>query len=445
MNTGRAQRERRPPPLAGVRVLDLSRLLPGPLCAQHLADLGAEVIKIEDPTIGDYARPSIRNLANRGKRGMTLNLKNETGRSIFFQLLASADVVLESFRPRVMARLGLGYEVLSGRRPAIVHCAITGYGQFGPRHEAAGHDVNYLAIAGVLDQTGIADGPPVLPGFLISDILGGTLTAAMGILAALFEARQTGRGRFIDVSMADAVMAHSVIPLAELHDTGSVQSRGRGSHTGGAPRYGVYATRDGRYLAVGAQERKFWNVLCDALGLPALKEHHQATGAQAEEVREDLRRTFASRDAADWLSLLEPLDCCVTPVLRYEEALVDSGFAERETVRLAGSSGPSVLGFPLVMSDYECPSDRKSPEQGEHTECHGPGEGERQVAPPTLRCQNHDQDGREGLENDVRDPEPGRQKSPKRTFRTTQTHACRQEQQAGGLSQRDGHHRKRGQ
>jgi crotonobetainyl-CoA:carnitine CoA-transferase CaiB-like acyl-CoA transferase len=331
-----------------------------------LADLGAHVIKIEDPKVGDYARASVRELANRGKEGLTLDLKHERGRAVFLELLADADVVMESFRPGVMARLGLGYETLAAKRPSIVHCAITGYGQTGPRRDDAGHDINYLSISGVLDQTGSAGSAPVLPGFLISDILGGTLTAAMGILAALFEARATGRGRFIDVSMADAVMSHCVLPLAELNESGEVHPRGTGPHTGGSPRYGVYATRDGRYLALGAQEKKFWDVLCDGLGLPELKEQHQAQAEEAEAVRARLREAFLQRDAGEWMRLLGPLDCCVTPVMSFEEAAADAGYLARGTVRKAAGGGLD-FGFPLAMSEFACPADRASPRRGEHS------------------------------------------------------------------------------
>lgn len=350
-----------------MRVLDLSRLLPGPLCAQHLADLGAEVIKIEDPKVGDYVRPAIRALANRGKEALALDLKTAEGREILLKLLDTADVVLESFRPGVMRRLGLAYDVLAARRPSIVHCAITGFGQDGPRRDAAGHDINFLALAGVLDQTGEADGAPAIPGFLISDILGGTLTAAMGILAALLEARATGRGRFVDVSMADAVMAHCVLPLAEYNESGSVHPRGRGTHTGGAPRYNVYAARDGRYLALGAQERKFWDALCDGLGLPHLKPRHQATGRDADEVSRELREAFARRDAADWMAVLGPLDCCVSAVLHCEEAFADAGFLERGTVHNPGKGASVTFGLPLAMSDFTCPVGRPSPARGEHS------------------------------------------------------------------------------
>ncbi|MDQ3025031.1 MAG: CoA transferase [Pseudomonadota bacterium] len=356
----------RPPPLAGIRVLDLSRLLPGPLCAQHLADLGAQVIKIEDPKVGDYVRPAIRDLANRGKEGLTLDLKSGEGREIFLALLDQADVVLESFRPGVMARLGLGYGVLAARRPAIVHCAITGYGQTGPRRDAAGHDINYLAATGVLDQTGRDGDPPVIPGFLLSDILGGTLTAAMGILAALVDARATGHGRHVDVSMADAVMAHCVLPAAELNERGAVHARGSGTHTGGQPRYNVYAARDGRYIAVGAQEKKFWDALCDALGVADLKDRRQPSEADAVEVRARLAAAFARRDAAEWVATLTPLDCCVSAVLTCEEAFADPGFAARGTVHNAGR-GVITLGLPLAISGHACPVERASPARGEHS------------------------------------------------------------------------------
>jgi crotonobetainyl-CoA:carnitine CoA-transferase CaiB-like acyl-CoA transferase len=359
------QGSQRPAPLAGVRVLDLSRLLPGPLAAQHLADLGAHVIKIEDPKLGDYVRPAIRALANRGKEALTLDLKSEAGRAIFLRLLDEADVVLESFRPGVMERLGLGYEALAARRPSIVHCAITGYGHSGPRRNAAGHDINFLAATGVLDQTGREGEAPVIPGFLLSDILGGTLTATVGILAALVDARATGHGRFIDVSIADAVLAHNILPLAELNESGSVHARGTGSHTGGVARYNVYACRDGRYLAVGAQEKKFWDVLCEALELPALKERHQAKGEAAREARAELAREFARRDAADWAARLEPLDCCVSLVRTCEEAVADPAFAERGVV--VRREGEVAFGLPFAMSGHRAPHGARSPSRGEHT------------------------------------------------------------------------------
>lgn len=353
-------------PLEGVRVLDLSRLLPGPLCAQHLCDLGAHVIKIEDPQVGDYARPAIRALVNRGKKGLTLNLKTERGREIFLRLVDRADVVLESFRPGVMKRLGLDYSTLQSRRPSLIYCAVTGFGQSGPRNAAPGHDINYVAVSGVLDRTGSADGPPVIPGFLLADILGGTLTAAMGILAALLGARASGRGRFIDVSMADALLAHCVLPLAEFHESGSPGGRGQGRHTGGLARYNIYEARDGRFIAVGAEESKFWNVLCEAIGAPDLIDATDSPLLSESEVIGRLKAIFAQREAADWIALLEPLDCCVTPVLSFEEALSDSHIATRTVIRDARTGKPSAFRSPFAMSDCEPTGNPPSPRRGEH-------------------------------------------------------------------------------
>lgn len=356
----------RPAPLAGVRVLDLSRLLPGPLCGQHLADLGAEVIKIEDTGAGDYARPALRALVNRGKKGMTLNLKSEAGLRILLELVDRSDVLLESFRPGVMERLGAGWERLRARRPALVYCAITGYGQDGARARAPGHDINYLALAGVLDQTGSPGGVPVLPGFLLGDLLGGTLAAATGILAALVEARATGRGRFIDVSMTDAVLAHSILAFAELNESGHVRERGRGSHTGGMPRYGLYATRDGRYLAVGAQEKKFWDTLCAAIGAPELAGSHALEGDAAAPVRARLERIFATRDLDEWMSVLEPVECCVSPVRSFAEAVADPETRRRGTVVPAPDGAGTLPGMPFAIEGLACDATRPSPRRGQH-------------------------------------------------------------------------------
>ena len=346
-------------------MLDLSRLLPGPLCAQHLADLGAEVIKIEDPEVGDYARPAIRERVNRGKKGLSLNLKSEAGRGIFFRLVDTADVLLESFRPGVMRRLGLDSSILRERRPSLVYCAITGYGQTGSRSEAPGHDINYVALSGTLDRTGGQSGPPVIPGFLLADILGGTLTAAMGILAALLGVRATGQGRYLDVSMLDALVAHSVLPLAELVEAGTTPARGQGLHTGGVARYGVYETRDQRFIAIGAEESKFWNVLCKAIGAPELADGPGITAPPESVVAERLRAIFRQRDAADWLALLEPLNCCVSPVLTFAEALADPDIGRRTLVR---DDAGRPLGFrcPFVMSGLDAASHAGSPSRGQH-------------------------------------------------------------------------------
>ena len=354
-----------PPPLQGVRVLDLSRLLPGPLCGQHLADLGAEVIKIEDPDVGDYVKPTIRSLVNRGKKGLSLNLKTEAGREIFMRLVATSDVLIESFRPGVMERLGLGPRRLLDARPSMVYCAITGYGQIGSRVSAPGHDINYVALSGTLERTGAPGGPPVIPGFLLADILGGTLTAAMAILSALFGARATGIGRIIDVSMLDALVAHSILPLAELQEAGASSPRGQGLHNGGTARYNIYRARDGRFIAIGAEETKFWNVLCSAIGAPELSDLPDKPRPPEALVAERLQAIFSQRDAAEWLAMLEPLDCCVSSVLTFEEALADPDIASRAVIRDEEKKKPFAFRPPFLMSGLDRQGPAQAPSRGQ--------------------------------------------------------------------------------
>src|SRR5882724_9456690 len=242
-------------PLSGIRVLDLTRLLPGPMATLHLADMGADVIKIEDTEAGDYSRSMGRvrgvppmsdffRLVNRNKRAIRLDLKNPKGREVFLRLAKGADVVVEGFRPGVMKKLALDYEAVAKINPRIVYCSISGYGQDGPYAQRAGHDINYIGCAGVGDQIG-TQGAPVVPNFQIADLLGGALTPVMGILAALIDARSSGRGRYVDVAMTDAVFAHAILPLAGFLEHGKTPGRGTGMLGGGLPCYNVYRTRDG--------------------------------------------------------------------------------------------------------------------------------------------------------------------------------------------------------
>lgn len=354
-------------PLAGVRVLDLTRLLPGPLCAQHLADLGADVIKIEDRSRGDYVRPTLRRLVNRNKRGLRLDLKNPEGKTLFLRLVRNADVLIEGFRPGVMARLGLGYETLRAENPKLIYCAITGYGQDGPDHDLPGHDLNYAALTGIVDDTGRAGDPPALSGFLLGDILGGTLQAAMGILAALYDMQRTGKGRFVDVAMADGLLAHNVLGLANLIDRGQLPPRGAGTHTGGVAHYGLYETRDGRYIAVAAQEKRFWDELCEAIGRSDLKDGHGAPATADSPVRRALEETFAAHPLAYWRARLEGRETCATPVLTLAEALEHEQFRARDLIQRNANGEPS-FAFPVKLSDFEFTVARSAPEPGEHTE-----------------------------------------------------------------------------
>lgn len=350
-------------PLAGIRVLDLTRLLPGPVATLRLAEMGADVLKIEDPAGGDYARaigPARHEVSqffvavNRGKRLLPLDLKDAAGRAQLLELVDTADVLVESFRPGVMDRLGLGWPVLKASNPRLVMCAISGYGATGPFAQRAGHDINYIGYAGMLAQNATPDGRPVLPNLQVGDLLGGAQCAVQGILAALLAVQRGGAGSFVDVSMTDAVFAHNIMPLV-AHNDGTPAAPGRGLLTGGVPCYNVYRTRDGRYMAVGALELKFWQACCAVLARPDLATRHwqlgqEVGGADALAVQAELDAVFATRSQAEWTQRFDAVDCCVTPVLETAEALAHPLFQARGMVLAADhpTEGPYVVaGAPL--------------------------------------------------------------------------------------------------
>lgn len=333
-------------PLQGLRVLDLTRLLPGPLATLRLAELGADVLKIEEPGAGDGARAMLQapadrasgipssfyRLVNRGKRETRLDLRSETGRTVLRALARESHVLVESFRPGVMEKLGLDYLSLTQVNPKLVYCAITGYGASGPFSQRPGHDLNYLAYAGVLNQIATPDGTPVVPNIQIADLLGGALPAVTRILAALWQVSRGGDGTFIDISMTHAIHASNIVAQATLDNAarGAPGSReqlnaGHGLLNGGVPCYNVYRTADGRWLAVGALELKFWERLCRALGRPDWASRHwslgQAIGGpDAIALTRELAEHIATHRLNTWVELLEPRDCCVSPVLTVEEA-----------------------------------------------------------------------------------------------------------------------------
>lgn len=355
-------------PLAGITILDLTRLLPGPAATMHLADMGATVIKIEDKGAGDYARTMshVKNelsqlfiAVNRGKQFLKLDLKAAQDRDRFLSMVETADVVVESFRPGVMDRLGLGWKTLKERNPTLVMCAITGYGQTGPMALAAGHDINYAGYAGMLAQTTDDSGRPVLPNLQVGDLLGGTQSAVQGILAALLSVKMGGPGRFVDVAMTDGVFAHNLMPLLALNHYGHTAPPARDFLTGGVPCYGVYRCSDGRYMAVGALELKFWETCCDVLRRPDLKSRHwslgQAIGGDdAMAVRAELDALFATRSRDEWSALFEPADCCVSPVLDTAEAATHPHFVSRQMARTAShpTEGDYLQTGPAVRFDF---------------------------------------------------------------------------------------------
>ncbi len=295
-------------PLEGVVVLDLTRLLPGPYCSMILADLGARVIKVEPPPPGDYMRefePKLKKesafyyAVNRNKESISLNLKDEGDREIFLNLVGGAHVLMEGFRPGVMDRLDLGYERLREINPGLVYCAITGFGQDGPYRDMPGHDINYIAMGGVLDQIGEKGGPPVVPTIQIAD-LSSAFWAAIGILAGVIRSRATGEGALVDVSMMDTVLSWLPIHFVQYAATGHAPTRGDFLLGGGFPCYRVYETADGQYVTLGALEGKFWKVFCEAVGREDLLPHQFS---QDSEVIGEVDRLFRSRTLEEWLEL----------------------------------------------------------------------------------------------------------------------------------------------
>ncbi|HEX5689225.1 MAG TPA: CaiB/BaiF CoA-transferase family protein, partial [Roseiflexaceae bacterium] len=318
-------------PLAGVSVLDLTRLLPGGLCSLILADLGADVLKIEEPGRGDYLRAfpplghtqsALFTALNRGKRSITINLKSEAGCALLLDLVRRADVLLEGFRPGVLERLGVGYDVLHDANPRLIVCAISGYGQAGPLRDRVGHDLNYLGYAGALPLFAPRGGGlPIVPGLQIADLGGGALTAAVGILAALLERGRTGQGQVLDIAMTDGVLHWLAALAAEQWATGAVPPGGRGPLSGGCACYSVYATADNRALTVAAVEGRFWANLCRMIEREAFVPLQYAAWPEQERMFADLNHLFASRTLAEWMEFFGDAEVCVGPALMLAEAL----------------------------------------------------------------------------------------------------------------------------
>ena len=358
-------------PLTGTRVLDLTRLLPGAFCTMLLADMGADVIKIEEPRDGDYMRwtPPLVNgksalfsALNRNKRSVTLNLKSEVGRDLLLGLVEGADVLVEGNRPGVMQRLGLGWEVLHERNPRLVMCSITGYGQDGPFAARAGHDLNYMATAGALGLNGERGGPPVPLSVQVADIGGGGLQPAVAILGALVGVLKGGEGRWIDASMTDGAVSWLALVLAAR---GGGEQVGRGDQrlAGRYACYRIYRCKDGRYFSVAALEPKFWSALCRALGAPELIDLQFLEGAEAERVHDAMERLFSSRTRDEWERELAALDACCEPVLDLDEVAAHPQVAAR---RLLTNHGGVVEVRPAVRL-REPWRRREAPSLGEHT------------------------------------------------------------------------------
>lgn len=322
--------------LDGTLVIDLTTLLPGPLATLLLAEAGARVVKVERPPVGDEMRnykprfgASSANFAllNRGKESLALDLKDEDGRRRLRSLLEEADVLVEQFRPGVMARLGFDYEQVREINPRIVYCSITGYGQDGPRAGTAAHDLNYVSDAGLLSLVTGGDAGPVLPPALLADIGGGAYPAVMNILLALHERDRTGSGRHLDVAMADNVFPFLYWALAEGFAAGEWPDPDGALVTGGSPRYRLYPTADGGVLAVAALEDRFWIRLCDLVGLEG---EARRDDLDPERTRRSLAERIAAQPTDHWRGILEGEDVCVSVVRTVEEAVADPQFQARD-------------------------------------------------------------------------------------------------------------------
>ena len=384
-------------PLEGVKVLDLTRLIPGAVCTSILGDRGAEVIKVEEVRVGDYERqirPLIDSVAsrflilNRNKKSIALNLKEGQGREIFFEMAREADVVVEGFRPGVMKKLGLDYEVLRDINHSLIYSSISSFGQDGPFRDVVAHDINILGLSGFFDVTGMKDGPPVIPGAPIVDSVAG-MNAALGILMALMSRGKTGRGQFLDISMFDGMISLMFDAARYAFAGEDVPRRGDGRLWGGFPNYNLYETEDGKYITVGSLETKFKNILVRKLGRDDLvDEGDEITSTELKESDRELssflRETFLTKTRDEWMEELGELNICVGPVNSVEETLVHPQASFREMV--FNSEHPSAgkirqIGSPLKFSDIPTDVDHlPAPRLGEQTkeilEHLGYGEGE---------------------------------------------------------------------
>ena len=366
-------------PLDGIRILDLSRLLPGPYASHILASFGAEVIKIEKPGEGDYMReydPQAQGFnavfltINRGKKSFAIDLKHPDGRDAFVTLVKKSDVVLDGFRPGVMERLGLGYEQLSEINPKLVYAALTGYGQSGQLAQQAGHDLNYIALSGMLDLLGESNGMPAVPGIQIADVAAGALPTVIGILLALQHRSKSNQGQMVDISMFDSLLGLMPVQVANYTATKRRPKRGHERLFGRYACYNIYPVRNGRYVAVAALEPKFWEALCTAMNRPDLIEDQYVEGDAQQILVAELTRTFQKKEVSEWMEIFGEEDVCVTEVREISRAVQDEAVAERGMFTpIRGKKGTvyEQLGVFPKLSEAPGYIAGDAPARGEHT------------------------------------------------------------------------------
>lgn len=363
--------------LDGLRVLDLSRLMPGPLCTMILGDLGANVIKVEEPGVGDYARsapPFIGDtgaaflMLNRNKRSIVLDLKNPEAQEVVHKLAGRSDVLVESFRPGVTKRLGVAYPTISKINERIIYCSISGYGQTGPYRDLVGHDLTYAAYSGAIGATGPKRGAPVIPAIQVAD-LQGAMYATIAILAALCRRAKTGKGEFIDISLMDAAVASMIMPLS-FHFAGESTQRGDSLLSGRAPFYNVYQTADRRFISIAALEPKFWAELCKMLGLEKYQDKQLAPEQEAKQIREDLAALFRKKSRDEWVKILNEREIPCAPVYDVDEVPADPHVRSREMIPQIGTQAfgkLNQLAAPIRMAHSPLTVRTPPPKLGEHT------------------------------------------------------------------------------
>lgn len=364
--------------LTGIRVLDMSRLLPGPYCTMLLADFGAEVIKIEEPGKGDYSRsfpPFLKDFGywhlqlNRNKQSVVLDLKSEEGKNIFLELVKTADVVVESYRPGVLKKLGVDYEAAAKVNPKIIYCSLSGYGSKGPLAHKADHDLGYLSLAGVTAMSGEADGAPAIPGVLMAD-MNAALSAGMSIMIALRHAALTGQGQEIDISLFNVAMTLMPGAASLFFGSGFVAERGNNWLTGAYANYNIYATADGRYVSVGCLEKKFWRNLCIGLGKEELIDMIDDESNHPY-LKEQLAGVFKQKTMREWEEFFTAKDACVTPVLNFKEAVESEQVQANEMVLPVQDDELGAyqqLGFAMKLSKTPAQLTKRAPRLGEDTE-----------------------------------------------------------------------------
>jgi crotonobetainyl-CoA:carnitine CoA-transferase CaiB-like acyl-CoA transferase len=355
--------------LNGIKVIDLSRLFPGPYCSMILGDLGADVLRIEDPRYAaeGAGMPTVM----RNKRHMTLNLKDPKGREIFYRLARETDVVLEGFRPGVAERLEIDYPRLKSLNEGIVYCSVTGYGQNGPYKDLVGHDINYLSFGGILGLCGEPGGRPVIPPVQIADVAAGGMYAALGIMAALIFRQKTGGGQYLDISMLDGIIAMLPVPATLFWSSGADPKKSDSLLCGRYPCYNVYETRDGEYVSLGALEGRFWAALCRKFKCEDYIPYQYDEGEKRLEIMNFLRQTFKTKTCGQWMEELKGLDVCIGKVLCLREALEDPQVRARRMVvefQEEGGGKINLLASPIKLSETP-PDIRLAPAAfGQHTD-----------------------------------------------------------------------------